>query len=70
MHGHALQAMERILLLESIACQESALHGLGHWQRQCPDAVTVIIDRFLKNATGRDPRLVAYAKSARCGCVL
>lgn len=70
LHRHALQAMERVLTLESIACQESALHGLGHWQHQCPDAVTAIIDRFLKNATGRDARLVAYAKSARCGCVL
>jgi len=70
LHRHALQAMERILMLEFIACQESALHGLGHWQRHCPDAVIAIIDRFLKNATGRDARLVAYAKSARCGCVL
>ena len=70
LHRHALQAMARILALDSIACQESALHGLGHWQRQCPAEVTVIIDHFLKGAAGRDARLVAYAKSARCGCVL
>jgi hypothetical protein len=67
---HALQAMERILALDSIACQESALHGLGHWQRQYPAEVRAIIDRFLDNPADRDARLVAYAKSARCGCVL
>ena len=67
---HALQAMERILNLDSIACQESALHGLGHWQRQRAAEVTAIVDRFLESSAGRDARLVAYAKSARCGCVL
>jgi hypothetical protein len=67
---HALQAMERILNLDSIACRESALHGLGHWQRQCPAEVTAIVDRFLESSADRAPRLIAYAKSARCGCVL
>jgi hypothetical protein len=28
----ALTTMEHILGLGSLACQESALHGLGHWQ--------------------------------------
>jgi len=32
LHDAALRTMERILLLSSLACQESALHGLGHWQ--------------------------------------
>ena len=30
--GTALTTMEHILGLGSLACQESALHGLGHWQ--------------------------------------
>jgi hypothetical protein len=76
LHRHALKAMERILALDSIACQESALHGLGHWRGNCPcpAEVTAIVDRFLESSAGpqrqRDARLVAYAKSARSGCVL
>jgi hypothetical protein len=33
MQETALRTMARILGFSSIACQESALHGLGHWQR-------------------------------------
>jgi hypothetical protein len=62
--------MERILTLALLACQESALHGLGHWQRQYPVQVKTIIDRFLGNSVDLDARLVACAKSASSGCVL
>jgi hypothetical protein len=70
LHDCALRTMERILHLNSIACQESALHGLGHWQRSYSETVTPIIDRFCKAHSKADPRLLAYAQSARCGCVL
>jgi hypothetical protein len=33
MHETALTAMAGIVSLNSVACQESGLHGLGHWQR-------------------------------------
>ncbi|MGY3145974.1 hypothetical protein ACVWYQ_002973 [Bradyrhizobium sp. USDA 3397] len=70
LHDCALQTMDRILQLKSIACQESALHGLGHWHRDYSDKVSQIIDRFCEAHAGIDPRLSAYAQSARCGCVL
>jgi len=70
LHDCALRTMERILHLNSIACQESALHGLGHWQRDYSEKVTSIIDRFCEAHSKADPRLLAYAQSARCGCVL
>jgi hypothetical protein len=70
MHQHVLQAMERILTLASLACQESVLHGLGHWQRQYPAQVNTIIDRFLGSSVDLDARLVIYAKSAHSGRVL
>ena len=41
-----LQVMESTLQLDSIACRESALHGLGHWQHQYPQRVGEIIDKF------------------------
>ena len=70
LHETALRTMERTLRLNSIACQESALHGLGHWQRDYDQKVGQIIDRFCDAHPQADPRLLAYAKSARCGCVL
>jgi hypothetical protein len=70
LHDAALATMERILHLDSLACQESALHGLGHWQRQYQARVAAIIDDFCQAFPETDSRLLAYAKSARCGCVL
>jgi len=70
LHEAALGVMAATLKLNSSACQEAALHGLGHWQRQFPDRVTPIVDRFIAANPQLDPRLLAYAKSARCGCVL
>src|SRR5262249_8110092 len=70
LHEAALSTMERILHLNSIACQESALHGLGHWQRVRSETVTQIIDRFCVAHSTADLRLLAYARSARSGCVL
>jgi hypothetical protein len=58
-----------ILHLDSLACQESALHGLGHWQPEHEEKVAAIIDDFCEAYRETDPRLLVYAKSARCGCV-
>lgn len=63
----ALAAMSAILEIDSLACQESALHGLGHWQSAYPQRIGEVIDRFLK--TGPRPELRAYASAARQGCV-
>ena len=66
----ALTTMEHILGLGSLACQESALHGLGHRQHQQASEVARIIDAFVLSQTELDPRLLAYANAARRGCVL
>ena len=65
-----LRVMERVLDLDSMPCQESALHGLGHWQRQYPRRVEQTIAGFLAKHPGLRPDLLAYAKSAGRGCVL
>jgi hypothetical protein len=65
-----LEVMERALGLGSIACQESALHGLGHANRRYPQDLQRIVDRFLAGDPALPPELVAYAQSARDGCVL
>jgi hypothetical protein len=66
----ALGVMAEILALDALACQESALHGLGHWQRAYPKEVQQIIDRFLGAGKNLPPALITYAQSARTGCVL
>jgi len=70
MQETALRTMARILGFNSLACQESALHGLGHWQRGHDRQVSAIIDGFLEANPDLDTRLVSYANAARCGCVL
>ena len=65
-----LGVMVQGLGLDSIACQESALHGLGHWQPYHEDAVAAIVDRFRAGHPDLRPELSAYAQAARCGCVL
>jgi hypothetical protein len=66
----ALEVMEKTLRLNSAACQEAVLHGLGHWHRQFPARTAEIIDAYLGANSQLDPRLASYARSARSGCVL
>jgi hypothetical protein len=65
----ALSVMEEICCLESTACRESALHGLGHWQPYCSVRVGEIIDRILSNSSSWTAELTTYAGKARAGCV-
>lgn len=64
-----LDVMAQTLRLSSIACQEGALHGLGHWAGGYPARVRSIVDGYLQQPELR-PELRAYAEAARAGCVL
>jgi hypothetical protein len=66
----ALTAMEDILNLDSIACQESALHGLSHWNQVAGSRVAEIVDGFLTRTPNGRSELLTYARAARSGCVL
>lgn len=59
--------VEDILSLNNIACQESALHGLGHMHSEHSLIVENIIDRFLAKNTKIRPDLKSYALDARKG---
>lgn len=65
----ALDVMRLTLAMDSIACQESALHGLGHWHHAYPAEIEGIIDPFVERQRNGRPELLTYAHSARCGCV-
>lgn len=64
-----LVALERILSLDSTACQEAALHGLGHWVRREPRCAGVI-DAYLSSGRTVPAELMQYARAARGGCIL
>lgn len=64
-----LKVMDRALGLDSVACMESALHGLGHWHMHYPAETARIIERFLEREAELGPEILAYARSAEAGCV-
>lgn len=64
-----LNVMEKTLYLDSDACCESALHGLGHWQLYYPETVA-IIDGFLAQRPQLRSDLERYPLRARVGSVL
>ena len=65
-----LEVLESTLQLDSIACRESALHGLGHWQHYYPQRVGEIIDAFLMKHRVLPKELETYAVNAYTGYVL
>lgn len=64
-----LGCMESILRIDSTACQESALHGLNHWQTAYPEAVMAIIDAYLARHPKLDPELRQHAEWAKRGAM-
>lgn len=67
-----IRCLEGVLGLPSVACQEAALHGLGHWAGHSaggPSAVA-IIDSYIASGRIARPELLAYARAARGGCIL
>jgi len=69
-HTACLTVMESVLQLESDACRESALHGLGHWAYGYPEFVAGVIDRFIGSNSNIRPELITYAHRASRGDVL
>lgn len=62
-------AMKQALDTGHRLCIEAALHGLGHWHLDQPNAGTAIIDEFLAAHPSLPPNLREYAMRARCGDV-
>jgi hypothetical protein len=64
-----LSVMERTMRIPHVACQESALHGLGHWHNYYPSEVEKIIDSYLYMPDSKRRGLRQYALSARTGMI-
>jgi len=67
--GELIEVMGRALEIEHVTCQESALHGLGHWEVTSEDRVHAIVDEWLVRHPQLPSALRAYAEAARNGNV-
>ncbi|MBI5687640.1 MAG: hypothetical protein HZC54_21425 [Verrucomicrobia bacterium] len=65
-----LLVMETTLELPSVACQESALHGLAHWGIYYKEPCQNIISAFLRRHPDLRPELREYAECAKHSHVL
>lgn len=65
----AVRTMGNVLYIRHVACQESALHGLGHVARYNAALVRSPVNRFLSENKCAAPALRAYAERAREGHV-
>jgi len=61
-----LDTLKKILMLNSIACKESALHGLGHWYAAYPEFVQQTIDSMSSDIP---VQLKKFALNARAGSI-
>ena len=68
-HQACLAEMRETLRLPNPACQEGALHGLGHWARAYPEFTAATIDDYLAANPKLRPELLRYAEAARSGCI-
>lgn len=64
-----LAVINSTLNLPSIACQESALHGLGHKHYMYPSFVEDTINEYIASHRELRSELLNYAIAARSGCV-
>ncbi|CAA7623628.1 hypothetical protein [Magnetospirillum sp. UT-4] len=56
-----LTVLASILAIPHPACQEGALHGLGHWAEVFPKRVAAIVDEFLYRTEGVSDMVRPYA---------
>ncbi len=66
----AYEVLRYALELESVACNESALHGLGHLHHAHGKRAARLVDEFLaRRSRTVAPQLKRYAEAARVGLV-
>jgi hypothetical protein len=68
-NNESLAIMQNILNIDHVACQESALHGLGHWYHEYSVDVETSIKNFLDKNPYISSKLVDYANKAANGLV-
>lgn len=69
MNAICREVMVETLKIDSIACQESALHGLGHDRIYHAEFVEQTIDEYMAKNPNMRTALAAYAINASVGHV-
>jgi hypothetical protein len=69
MQSAAISVMRSALDSRNDSCLASAIHGLGHWASDVPEAV-IVLKRWLGNPTTENPEILNYARSAMTGRIL
>jgi hypothetical protein len=66
------RVLEALLAIDHVACQESAIHGLGHWAFYQSEPAVSVLERYLERADsqGLRPEMVEYAEHAMSGMIL
>ncbi len=65
----AVDVMETALESHNENCLVSAIHGLGHWASDVPEASTVL-KQWLRRPTTKNTEILQYARSATDGMIL
>lgn len=65
----SIEVMSDALTLTNDNCLVSALHGLGHWAFEVPEASS-IITQWQRKPTTKNPEVLQYAAQAATGCIL
>jgi hypothetical protein len=69
MQSAAIGVMSSALDSRNESCLASAIHGLGHWASNLPEATTVL-QSWLEQPTTNNPEILRYARSATTGMIL
>lgn len=64
-----VNVMRKALDSHNDNCLVSAIHGLGHWAFDVPEAV-IVLEQWLDNPTTDNPEIRQYAKQATTGMIL
>jgi len=63
-----VKVMQEALDSQSDNCLVSAIHGLGHWSSDVPEAVSAL-KRWLNRPTSKNPEVLKYARTAMSGMI-
>lgn len=69
MQSAAIEVMRSALDSRNESCLASAIHGLGHWATDAPEALTVL-KQWLRRPTTRNAQVIQYARAATTGMIL
>ena len=69
MKSAAIGVMKTALDSRNDNCLASAIHGLGHWAMDVPEA-SIVLNQWLRRPTTKNAQVIQYARAATSGMIL